>query len=96
MILQVREKKINGINITVPFKKTIIPLLDKLTLEAQKTQSVNTVYLENNKVIGHNTDIAGFEMSIQKLNINLSNKKIYLYLLRKNLKEFHPLFLIPN
>ncbi len=76
LILQVREKKINGINITVPFKKTIIPLLDKLTLEAQKTQSVNTVYLENNKVIGHNTDIAGFEMSIQKLNINLSNKKI--------------------
>ena len=76
LILQVREKKINGINVTVPFKKTIIPFLDKLTLEANKTQSVNTVYLDENKVVGHNTDISGFEMSIQKSNIDLSNKKI--------------------
>ena len=76
LILQVRENKINGINVTVPFKKTIIPFLDKLTLEANKTQSVNTVYLDENKVVGHNTDISGFEMSIQKSNIDLSNKKI--------------------
>ena len=60
----------------MPFKKTIIPFLDKLTLEAQKTQSVNTIYLDNNKVIGDNTDIGGFEMSIQKSNVNLSNKKV--------------------
>ena len=50
--------------------------MDKLSIEAQKTQSVNTIYLENNKVIGHNTDIGGFEMSIQKSNINLLNKKV--------------------
>ena len=50
--------------------------MDKLSNEAQKTQSVNTIYLENNKVIGHNTDIGGFEMSIQRLNIDLSNKKV--------------------
>jgi len=76
LIIQVREKKINGINVTVPFKKAIIPFMDKLTVEAQKTQSVNTVYYNNNKVVGHNTDIAGFEMSIQKSKINLFNKKI--------------------
>ena len=75
-ILQVRDKKIDGINVTLPFKKVIIPFLDKLTLEAQKTQSVNTVYLNNNKVMGHNTDIDGFKMSIQKSNIDLSNKKV--------------------
>jgi shikimate dehydrogenase len=50
--------------------------LDKLSDEAQKTQSVNTIYLDNNKVIGHNTDIGGFEMSIQRSNIDLSNKKV--------------------
>ena len=50
--------------------------MDKLSDEAQKTQSVNTIYLENNKVIGHNTDIGGFEMSIQRSNIDLSNKKV--------------------
>ena len=76
LILQVKEKKINGINVTVPFKKAVIPFLDKLTLEAQKTQSVNTIYLDNSQVVGHNTDIGGFEISIQKSNIDLSNKKV--------------------
>ena len=76
IISEVRQKKIHGINVTVPFKKSIIPFMDKLSIEAQKTQSVNTVYLENNKVIGHNTDISGFDMSIQKSNINLLNKKV--------------------
>ena len=54
IILGVREKKINGVNITVPFKKTIIPFLDELSVEAENTQSVNTLYLKDNKVIGHN------------------------------------------
>ena len=76
LILKVKEKKINGINVTIPFKKAVIPFLDKLTLEAQKTQSVNTIYLDNNQVVGHNTDIGGFEISIQKLNFDLSNKKV--------------------
>ena len=46
LIPQIKEKKIHGINVTVPFKKSVIPLLDELTLEAKKTQSVNTIYLK--------------------------------------------------
>ena len=76
LILQVKKKTINGINVTVPFKKLVIPYLDKLSAEAEKTQSVNTVYLNNNRVIGHNTDIIGFENSITKSNYNLKNKEI--------------------
>ena len=76
LIFQVKEKKIHGINVTVPFKKSVIPFLDELTIEAKKTQSVNTIYLENNRVIGHNTDIGGFEISIHKSKVNLTNKKI--------------------
>src|SRR6056300_2076986 len=57
LILEVKEKKINGINVTVPFKQTIISYLDELSLEAERTQSVNTIYLKDNKAIGHNTDI---------------------------------------
>ena len=76
IISQVKEKKISGINVTVPFKKSVIPFLNELTLEAEKTQSVNTIFLKNNKVVGHNTDVGGFEMSIDKSNINLTNKKI--------------------
>ena len=76
IILQVKEKKIDGINVTVPFKKTIIPFLDKLSIEAKSTQSVNTIYLKDNKVIGHNTDIVGFETSIKESKYSLVNKEI--------------------
>ena len=75
-ILQVKEKKISGINVTVPFKKIIIPFLDELSIEAESTQSVNTIYLKDNKVIGHNTDIFGFETSIKKSKYNLTDKEV--------------------
>ena len=76
LILQVKEKKINGINVTVPFKKAIIPFLDELSTEAESTRSVNTIYLKDNRVIGHNTDIFGFETSIKKSRYNLSDKEV--------------------
>ncbi|MDC0397604.1 shikimate dehydrogenase [Candidatus Pelagibacter sp.] len=76
IILLVKEKKIDGINVTVPFKKAIIPFLDELSIEAKSTQSVNTIYLKENKVMGHNTDIVGFEASIKKSEYNLVNKEI--------------------
>ena len=76
LITGVKEKKINGINVTVPFKKTIIPYLDELSPEAQKTQSVNTVSLEKNKTVGHNTDIEGFELSLKESKFNVANKEI--------------------
>jgi shikimate dehydrogenase len=76
IILQVKEKKINGINVTVPFKKAVIPYLDELSIEAESTQSVNTISLKNNRVIGHNTDIFGFYTSIKKSEYNLENKEI--------------------
>ncbi len=76
IILQIREKKINGVNITVPFKKTIIPFLDELSAEAENTQSVNTLYLKGNKIIGHNTDIFGFETSIKKSKFDVLNKEV--------------------
>ena len=59
------KKKINGINVTVPFKKSVIPYLDTLSQEAKQTQSVNTIILNNNNLVGHNTDIAGFAKAIK-------------------------------
>jgi len=77
IILEIKEEKISGINVTVPFKKVIIPFLDKLSPEAEDTQSVNTVYLKDGKTIGHNTDIVGFELAIKYSKYNLTNKKIF-------------------
>ncbi len=76
LILEIKEKKIAGVNITVPFKNTVIPYLDKLSPESESTQSVNTLYLENNKIIGHNTDIDGFEFGIKKTKYEVAGKKV--------------------
>ena len=75
-ILKIRNGEINGLNVTVPFKKEIIPFLDKLTFSAETTQSVNTIYLENDKIIGHNTDIGGFEAAIKSINYKVAGKKV--------------------
>jgi shikimate dehydrogenase len=76
LIKEVRGNKINGINVTVPFKNSVIPFLDKLSNEAEKTQSVNTIYLRDGMVIGHNTDIEGFRLAIKHANYDIVGKKI--------------------
>ena len=78
LILKVKDKIIHGINVTVPFKKAVIPYMDKLTTESENTQSVNTIYLENDKIIGNNTDINGFELSIKRSKFDLINKKVFI------------------
>ena len=78
IISEVKEEKINGINVTVPFKKAVIPFLDELSPESKDTQSVNTIYFQNGITIGHNTDIAGFELAIKHAKYNISGKKILL------------------
>ena len=74
--LKIKNKEINGANITVPFKRDVIPYLDQLSFESEKTQSVNTVYLKNDKIIGHNTDIDGFELAIKDANYEVKGKKV--------------------
>ena len=76
LINKIKDQKINGINVTVPFKKEIIPYLDKLSTEAEQTQSVNTIIFSNKKLIGYNTDIFGFSKAIQNLNFKIEDKKV--------------------
>ena len=76
IITRIKENKIQGINITVPFKKKIIEFVDELSDEAKETQSVNTIYKNDNKLIGHNTDISGFEQAIKRFNFQMKDKKI--------------------
>ena len=75
-IQTIKEQKIAGCNVTVPFKKTVIPFLDKLSPEADHTQSVNTITFDNGHLVGHNTDIAGFDTAIRKLNFSVKDKKV--------------------
>ncbi|WP_440693465.1 shikimate dehydrogenase [Candidatus Pelagibacter sp. HIMB1695] len=75
---KIKNQDINGCNVTIPFKKTVIPFLDKLSLEAEQTQSVNTISFQNNNLIGHNTDIIGFEKAMTELNYKVQDKKIFI------------------
>ena len=70
-----KENKIQGINVTVPFKKVVIPFLDRLSDTAKKTQSVNTIFKRQNKLVGDNTDVYGFSEAIKLTNFDLTNKK---------------------
>ena len=73
---QVRNGDIKGVNITVPYKKQIIPLLDDLKGDAQLTQSVNTLCKVNKKVYGYNTDTEGFKNSLINDHVEYHNKNI--------------------
>ncbi len=72
----IKKGDLDGLNITVPFKKSIIPHLDILSGNALRTQSVNTISLNKGNLTGDNTDINGFELSIKKLNYDVSDKTV--------------------
>ena len=74
IIEKIKNKEIHGINVTVPFKQTVIPFLETLSDTATKTNSVNTIFIKNEKIHGDNTDVYGFEKSILNNKINLENK----------------------
>jgi len=67
IIEEIRGDEIVGVNVTVPFKKLIIPLLDRLDSTAEETQSVNTLFKIKNKIIGYNTDSTGFWESLKEI-----------------------------
>ena len=75
LIESIRKSEISGVNVTVPFKNSVIPFLDSLSSEAKKTNSVNTICTEDDKIIGHNTDIVGFELALRYINYDVKRKK---------------------
>ena len=77
-IQNIREQKIAGCNVTVPFKNAVIPYLDILSPEAKKTQSVNTIVFDGTKLVGHNTDIVGFSKAIENIKYSLKDKKVFI------------------
>ncbi len=67
-VREIRDESqcINGANVTVPYKKKIIPFLDKLSHTSLPTQSVNTIFKKDGKLVGHNTDTTAFEETVKQ------------------------------
>ena len=78
LIQLIKLNKIAGMNVTVPFKKKVIPYLDNLSFEAEQTQSVNTIILDNDNLVGYNTDVTGFTKAIESLNYKMKGKRIFI------------------
>ena len=61
------ESLLRGLNVTIPYKEVVIPFLDRLDPKAEEIGAVNTIEFREGKLIGHNTDIYGFEMALAPL-----------------------------
>ncbi len=71
----VKNSGLSGFNVTVPYKKTVVPFLDSLSDEAVRTGAVNTVVCKNGKLCGHNTDVYGFKALLKKADIGVHGKR---------------------
>lgn len=70
-----KEHNFKGINVTIPYKKAVIPYLDVISPEAQKIGAVNTIKVKDGKLYGDNTDYFGFKYMVEKSGITIHNKK---------------------
>ena len=66
-ITEIRTDDFLGANVTIPHKERVVPQVDRLTEEAHATGAVNTLTKEGRKLVGHNTDVAGFKVALDKL-----------------------------
>ena len=74
----IKEHNLEGFNVTIPYKESIIPYLDGLTKEAHEIGAVNCVVVKNGQKIGHNTDLTGIEASLHWLDIDSNPKALIL------------------
>ncbi len=70
------EHDFRAINVTIPYKETVIPFLDEISDTAKAIGAVNTVVNKNGKLYGYNTDFYGMTALIEKNNINFKDKKV--------------------
>lgn len=76
VIARLRRGELAGVNVTIPHKQAIIPLLDDLDEGAQRMGAVNTVVSSNGLLLGHNTDVIGFQRTLESAGINVAQEEV--------------------
>ena len=94
-----KKENLLGLNVTVPFKEKILPYLDELSEEAEKTGAVNCILIKDNIKKGFNTDVFGFEKTLLLHRKSFHDSALVLgnggaakavqYVLKKNEIPFH-------
>ena len=77
IINEIKRGSLSGLNVTVPFKKSVIPFCDKLDKTAEDLQSVNTISKKDGKVIGWNTDSLGFQECLDHFRKDNKGKSVF-------------------
>ncbi|MFV2016286.1 MAG: shikimate dehydrogenase, partial [Candidatus Heimdallarchaeota archaeon] len=78
LIKRIMEYEFSGLNITFPYKTSVIPILDSLNDDAHSVQAVNTIHMKNGKLLGCNTDISGFTSFMKNHDLHKYNKAMIL------------------
>lgn len=71
-----KEKDFLAINVTIPYKETVIPYLDYIDDKALEINAINTIVNKNGKLYGYNTDYYGLKSIIERNNICVKDKKV--------------------
>lgn len=74
-----RSKTFDGLNVTIPYKKAVMPILDDISPEAAAIGSVNTIVSRDGKLTGYNTDAFGFTWMLQKSGVEVRGKKALVF-----------------
>ena len=70
------KKDFAAINVTIPYKQTVIPYLDSISSVAQRIGAVNTIVNRDGKLYGYNTDYYGMKALIEKIGVVMNGKKV--------------------
>lgn len=71
-----RERSFRGLNVTIPYKQTVIPLCDEVDSAAAAIGAVNTVVNRGGHLTGYNTDIDGFILMTRRIGVDMAGKKV--------------------
>ncbi len=72
----IKENPFDGFNVTIPYKRAVMPYLDCVSEEAERIGAVNTVVKKDGKLFGYNTDAAGFEYAVKRKGVSLKDKNV--------------------
>ena len=101
LIDSIKLLKIKGVNVTIPYKQDVMKYLDFISDEAEKIGAVNTIFLEDNKLYGYNTDYFGFGTILKNNDITVKDniamvlgnggaaKAVITYLLDQGIKKIY-------
>ena len=70
------KKDFAAINVTIPYKQTVIPYLDSISPVAQRIGAVNTIVNKDGKLYGYNTDYYGMKALVERVGIDLNGRKV--------------------